>query len=105
MLIDLSIEARDQQQMIISALGQDEILSQCCEECCELGHATQKVRRVLCGTTPLSMGEALEKLIEETGDVLLLLDYLECAGLLDLEEAVKSAKQKNTRWYERTFGS
>lgn len=99
----LNAESRAQQMQIIAALGREELLSQCAEECCELAQAAQKVRRVLHGTTPVTMAEALDQLTEEAGDVLLLLDYLERTGLLDLSAALESAKQKNTRWYGRTI--
>lgn len=102
--LSLNDDQREQQLQIILALGQEEILSQCAEECCELGQAAEKMRRVLRGTTPVSMEEAAAKLAEESGDVLLLLDYLVRAGLLDLEAAIASARRKNTRWYGRVIG-
>ena len=103
-MLKLGLEGRCQQDEIIAALGHEELLSQCAEECCELAQAAQKVRRVLRGTTPLGMAEAMDKLNEEAGDVLLLLDYLEYTGYLNLYKAVDSAKRKNARWYGRTVG-
>lgn len=104
MVIDLTPEAREQQTQVALALGLGEILSQCAEECNELAIACNKVRRARNGTTPISQDDAIAMLEEEAGDVLLLLDYLEACGLLNIETAVESAKKKNTRWYGRTIG-
>ena len=100
----LTKEEREQQNQIICALGVEEILSQLSEECCELAQAAQKMRRVLHGTTPVSQELAMLSLNEEAGDVLLLLDYLERIGYINMETVVKSAKIKNKRWYWRTVG-
>lgn len=102
-VIDLNKEEREQQDNIIFAIGVEEILSQLSEECCELAQAAQKMRRVLHGTTPVSQELAMLSLNEEAGDVLLLLDYLERIGYIDMETVVKSAKIKNKRWYGRTI--
>ena len=105
MLIELDKFGLDQQEQIIQKLGVEEILSQLSEECCELAQAAQKVRRVLHGTTPVSMDDAEAMLEEEAGDVMLLLDCLERMSLYDPVEAKTSAQGKNIRWFQRIFGS
>ena len=51
----------------------------------------------------MTTGQAMAKMNEEAGDVLLLLDCLEDEGLVDLDAARESARQKLQRWYGRTF--
>lgn len=89
-------------KQICAALGRDEILVQTTEECCELGQACQKARRAYNGTTPVSIDSAIQKLNEEVGDVLLLIDCLVDIGLVDLKAAGDS-RRKIYRWHERTF--
>ena len=114
MLIEKSKREQSQLLAIQTLLGPDELLGQateeCCElgqateECCELGQALQKLRRALKGTTPVTTGQAMAKMNEEAGDVMLLLDCLEDEGLVDLDAARESARQKLQRWYGRAFG-
>lgn len=103
MLVELEKSGRDQQLQIIMKIGMEEIFSQLSEECCELAQAAQKVRRVLHGTTPVSMDDAEAMLEEEAGDVMLMLDYVTRAGLLDMDAAAASAKTKNVRWFHRVM--
>lgn len=100
----LDAEALRMMEEISLAVGCEELLGQLSEECCELGQAAQKLRRALKGTTPVTTGQAMAKMNEEAGDVLLLLDCLEDEGLVDLDAARESARQKLQRWYGRTFG-
>ena len=100
-LIALSQEECSKQTDIIRALCREEILSQCTEECCELGQACEKMRRLLHGTTPITEAAAKDKLNKEAGGVLLLLDFLGRIGYLDLDAALASARQKNERWNRR----
>lgn len=97
-------EAKEMQKEVLLALGIEEILDQLTEECGELIQAAQKARRAYKGTTPVSLPSALESLQEEVADVLLLIDYLEEAGLVDYECVKKIMHQKNKRWYARTIG-
>lgn len=103
-LIEKSKREQSQLLAIQKLLGPDELLGQATEECCELGQALQKLRRALKGTTPVTTGQAMAKMDEEAGDVMLLLDCLEDEGLVDLDAARESARQKLRRWYGRTFG-
>lgn len=105
MLIEMTEEERQKQDEIIFELGTDEILHQCGEECSELAVACNKVCRAIKRTTPLSLQEARSMLVEEAGDVLLLLDYLNLCGFLDFDFAIDSARKKNRRWYGRVTGN
>lgn len=100
----LDAEALRMMEEISLALGCEELLGQLSEECCELGQAAQKLRRALKGTTPVTTGQAMAKMNEEAGDVLLLLDFMEKNSLLTLEEARNIAGSKLVRWYGRTVG-
>lgn len=83
-------------------LGVDELLGQLTEECGELVQAAQKVRRARKGTTPVSLDDALVKLIEECSDVLLCIDALAEVDLVDLVGMQFVGRYKNDRWYQRT---
>lgn len=86
---------------IIKKLGNDELLGQATEECCELGQALQKVWRALKGTTPVSIETAISNLNEEAADVLLLIDCLRKAGLLNIDTVEDTIEYKINRWFER----
>lgn len=103
MLCNLNGQEQEKLHKIVVALGAEEILSQLSEECCELGQAAQKLRRVLHNTTPVSMEKAILGLEEEIGDVFLTLDGVERIGLFSFGEVLKSAHEKNDRWYGRIF--
>lgn len=104
MLFDFGTEAVDMQNEVILAVGTEEILNQLTEECGELIQAAQKVRRAMAGTTPISREQAVEMLQEEAADVLLLIDYLETAGMIDREMIMDTMREKNKRWYARVVG-
>lgn len=104
MLFDFGAEAVDMQNEVIFATGIEEILNQLTEECGELTQAAQKVRRAIVGTTPISREQATEMLQEEAADVLLLIDYLDTAGMIDRERIVDTMREKNKRWYARIIG-
>lgn len=105
MLVDFDKHERKMQRKVIRKLGEEEILSQLSEECSELAQAAQKLRRVLHGTTFVSVEDARDALEEEVGDVLNMIDYAEKIGAVDLDKAMEIAHEKSTRWYIRTvFG-
>lgn len=104
MILEFTQDDREQQMQIYLSLGSEEILSQCSEECCGLEQAAQKMRRVLHGTTHMSEQDARQALNEEACDVLLLLEYLDYFGFIDVEAAIESAREKNKRWYGRVIG-
>lgn len=104
MIVPLDENGKKMQEENFDILGCEEILSQLSEECNELAHAAQKLRRVHHGTTPVCYEEAKSKLDEEAGDVMLMLDYLMERKIIDHGIAIHSAIKKNERWYKRTFG-
>lgn len=104
MLFDFGTEAVDMQNEVILAVGTEEILNQLTEECGELIQAAQKARRAMGGTTPISLPETLKMLQEEAADVLLCIDYLDTAGMLEFEAVKDEMEYKNRRWYGRTIG-
>lgn len=70
---------------MIAATGPEYMLRQLAEECCELGHAALKTVCAIYGETPVSLGEAHEMLIEETADVLVMINILK-AGFFTVVE-------------------
>lgn len=104
MVFDLGAEAIDMQNEVIFVVGIEEILNQLTEECGELVQAAQKVRRAIVGSTPTSTERAKEMLQEEVADVLLLVDYLKTAGMINQSKVVDIMYEKNNRWYKRVIG-
>ena len=89
---------------ICVALGTEELLGPLTEECGELVQATQKVRRALKGTTPVSLDEALVHLAEECADVALCIDTLAAMKLVDETGVQNIGRYKTNRWYGRLLG-
>ena len=63
---------------IVAKYGDEYMLRQLAEECCELAQAALKVIRAKHKETPMRMDEAEEKFLEEVADVDVLL-----AGIFD----------------------
>lgn len=88
---------------IIEKCGEEYMLRQLAEECCELAHAALKLIRAKRKETPRRESEALEKFLEEIADVNVMLDAV-CLDMLDENEnkyiAIKE-KFKENRMYER----
>ena len=82
MLMPFYEEESEKLERVERKLGEVELLGQCSEECAELIQAAQKMRRVLCKTTPVGRTEALENLKEEAADVIVCLEALITSGLL-----------------------
>lgn len=93
---------------VVDKIGIENLLIQVAEECSELSKATLKLHRVATGTTPVSLEDAKENLIEEMADVLVCMEALkyELGNVIpDLNtELVKIAEYKTDRWYNRVFG-
>lgn len=89
---------------ICDTLGVEELLGQLTEECGELVQATQKVRRALKGTTPVSLDDALVHLTEECADVALCIDTLTTVKLVDETGVQNIGRYKTNRWYGRLLG-
>ena len=72
---------------LFSAVGPHALLDQLTEECCELGKAALKVVRAMGeGTpTPVSVGEARERLVEEIADVMVMFALLKVGFLTEVE--------------------
>ncbi len=90
-------------QQILQKYGTGYLLRQAAEECCELAQAALKVVRAEEKTTPMTLPEARESLIEEMADVQLMLDYM-------MAELISSAEnrrlhnimdEKEARMYRR----
>lgn len=88
---------------IAEKYGEEYLLRQLTEECCELGKAAMKMVRSRHGETPVRETEARENLIEEIADVLVMIDAV-CNTMLSKEEqdcAVIIQSQKEERMYVR----
>lgn len=101
-LIDLDQEGKRQQIEVVLSVGREELLSQLTEECGELIQTAQKLRRCIAGVhCGVNMNEAEAWLNEEVADVLLLIDYVKRAGMVDMKTVEEIAVRKNTRWWTR----
>lgn len=87
-------------EYIQNNLQKTEILAQLAEEAAELAQAALKLRRALDGVnpTPVSVDEALNKVIEEFADVNLCYDVLNMHTPLIYDKTYKSKCQ---RWADR----
>jgi NTP pyrophosphatase (non-canonical NTP hydrolase) len=76
-----------------------ELLAGLSEECCELGQAALKLRRVFDGGNPTPMTEenAIYNFEEEIADVLLYLDQINYSR----QHVNEIRKMKERRWEER----
>lgn len=99
MLIPFSKTEASERDKIGKFLGKEEVLSQLSEECGELIHAAQKLRRVIHGTTYVTADIAHENLNEEVADVLFLIDILIKDETVDWKEVVRISKFKTTHWH------
>jgi NTP pyrophosphatase (non-canonical NTP hydrolase) len=91
----------DRDKKIMEYLGESEMLSQLAEECCELGQAALKLRRVLYkkNPTPNTEEEARRDLIEEAADVYNVLGFL--LGVDEHIQAYNIIQKKKDRWLGR----
>lgn len=83
-------------------LPQAEILAALAEEAAELAHAALKLRRAIDGTspTPVTVKEALRRLMEEVADVELCIQTVSGLNYLDIESTMK---RKAERWVGRLY--
>lgn len=88
-------------EKVRSSLTEEELLCQLAEEATELAHAALKLRRAVVkkNFTPVSVGDAVDNLLEELADVQV------CCIALDLEyarlEVEKTVCVKLERWARR----
>lgn len=98
----LEHDVNDDQYIIKSHVGEDEVLAQMAEEAAELAQACLKLRRALMNVnpTPVTEGEAVAKLTEEFSDVMLCMELL---GLHkpDPEQVRSWVMYKASRWAKR----
>lgn len=88
----------DAKKYVSEHLTQRAVLEGLAEECCELAQAALKLIRATDGEnpTPVSEEECAEKLHEEAGDVLILLELLNI-----LEDGTTAHNPKWERWAKR----
>ena len=91
----------ERDKKIMEYMGEPEMLSQLAEECCELGQAALKLRRVLDkkNPTPVTEEEARANLVEEAADVYNALGFL--LGVEDHINAYNIIQRKKDRWLGR----
>ena len=89
----------------VIALGEDMVLVELAEECCELGQIALKITRIHEGRSPMPEAEAREKLVEEMGDV--LAEIRIAKRLLTPAEVLRVhqiSRDKEQRMYDRLLG-
>lgn len=91
----------ERDKKIMEYMGEPEMLSQLAEECCELGQAALKLRRVLDGRnpTPKTEEDARNDLIEEAADVYNAMGFL--LGVDEHIQAYNIIQKKKDRWLGR----
>lgn len=90
-----------QMKKIVEKMGAEYILRQLAEENCELGQAALKLIRAVRGETPIKEEFALLTLMEETADVLAMIEVFrgtiltdKCNGYIDNIKAKKLRRMK-----------
>lgn len=86
---------------IIDKVGESAILEQLAEECAELAKASLKLSRVMRkeNPTPVTVNAAFDNLVEEIGDVRLLLSVTDF--MYDGIDTQETEKYKLQRWENR----
>lgn len=92
----------DAKGYVAAHLGRRAALEGLAEECCELAQAALKLIRAIDGEnpTPVSEEKCVEKLHEEAGDVLMLLEFL---GIVEGRTTADNPKWE--RWAKRIQAS
>ena len=91
----------DRDKKIMEYMGEAEMLSQLAEECCELGQAALKLRRILDGRnpTPRTEEEVRPNLVEEYADIQNVMGFL--LKMEDVIEVYTIIQRKKDRWLGR----
>lgn len=92
---------------IYEYIGKPALLEQLGEEACELGQASLKMARYIRdeNPTPKTAFDVTKDLVEEVADVLVCIEELRTADLIN-DEVINTMKEiKRTRWYERLGGN
>lgn len=89
--------------MITEKIGLPAMLEQTAEECTELAHACQKLARIYRGNnpTPVTERDASDAIEEETADVMICVDELTRAGVIQLPTMRVRMQKKLDRARER----
>ena len=92
----------DAKKYVSAHLTQRAALEGLAEECCELAQAALKLIRAIDGenSTPVSEERCVEKLHEEAGDVLMLLEFLNLVS-----DGTTASNPKWERWARRIRAS
>ena len=93
-------------EYIAENLSDEDILCQIVEEAAELAQAALKLRRAITGTntTPVTVDEAVENIIEEYGDtVVAMTAYFMKHGMIDrkVRDILEQINPKYSRWAKR----
>lgn len=84
-------------------IGVEALLEQTAEECTEMAHACLKMARKLRdeNPTPMSLESCVERLTEETADVMLCINTLVESEVLTDDKIDAVIERKQVRWEER----
>ena len=95
----------ERDKKIMEYLGEAEMLAQLAEECCELGLAALKLRRILDGRnpTPRTEEEVRPNLVEEYADIQNVMGFL--LKMEDVIEVYNIIQRKKDRWMGRLEGN
>ena len=96
-------DAKDIFAAVLEKHGQEYMLRQMAEECCELAQAALKYIRAVRKETPMRIDEAIEHLMEEIADVRLMIDAVSETVLSkrDVDDVQAIKEQKLDRWKKR----
>ena len=92
-----------EENIIVKHIAKPVLLEQAAEECTELSHACLKMARKMRGenTTPKTMEEIKHSLTEEIADVLLCVQFIIDADLVDDQKIDWIIEEKHKRWISR----
>lgn len=90
-------------EIIREKLDNAELLAQLAEEAAELSQAALKLRRAVSGAnpTPVSIGEAVDNVLDELADVNVCVDALRLIGPTESRRIAGIAEIKMARWATR----
>lgn len=90
-------------EIIREKLDYSELLAQLAEEAAELSQAALKLRRTLSSVnpTPVSVGEAVDNVLDELADVSVCVDALRLNGPTESRRIAGIAEIKMSRWATR----
>lgn len=104
MLFNLGTESVDMQNEVILTVGVGEILRELAEICEVLSISAQEAHRAIAQDNPCSDIASIRTLQECASNALLVLDYLETAGVINADEIMKAMEAENKRRYANVVG-